>query len=292
MKRIRRYALPLVVFATGASILVIEIVAVRILSPYYGSTIFTVSSVISVILAALSVGYYVGGRLADRYPSSKWFYGIITASGGSVLVTQVLNVTALPAFGYTLSIISGPLISAIILFFVPAFLLGTLSPFAIKLQHKRFPDIGIGSIAGEIFFWSTLGSILGSLLAGFLLIPRFGISEIVTATGIFLLLLGFIPLARLITQKRKTVGLSVFFLIGISAVILLSFTPLQKNVIYSHDGVYERINIIEGQYNGQLARFLQPERSISGATSLHSDELVFDYPKYYSVYHLFITYVK
>lgn len=292
MKRIRRYALPLVVFATGASILVIEIVAVRILSPYYGSTIFTVSSVISVILAALSIGYYVGGRLADRYPSSKLFYGIITAGGGSVLVTQVLNVTALPVFGYTLSIISGPLISAIILFFVPAFLLGTLSPFAIKLQHKRFPDIGIGSIAGEIFFWSTLGSILGSLLAGFLLIPRFGISEIVTATGIFLLLLGFIPLARLITQKRKTVGLSIFFLIGISAVILLSFTPLQKNMIYSHDGVYERINIIEGQYNGQPARFLQQDRSISGAAYIHSDELVFDYTKYYSVYQLFSTDVK
>jgi len=292
MKHIKRYALPLVVFATGASVLVIEIVAVRILSPYYGSTIFTVSSVISVILAALSIGYYAGGKLADRYPSPKWFYGIITASGVSVLVTQALNAAALPTFGYTFSTISGPLISAIILFFIPALLLGTLSPFAIKLQHERFPNVGIGSIAGEIFFWSTLGSILGSLLTGFLLIPRFGISEIVTATGILLLLLGFVPLAKLITQRRKVTGLSIFFLIGVSIVISLPFTPPQGNVVYSNDGVYEQIKIIEGQYNGRPARFLQQDRSISSASYLHSNELVFDYTKYYSVYQLFNPDVK
>jgi predicted membrane-bound spermidine synthase len=63
--QLHEYLLPLTVFITGACVLVLEIVAVRVLSPYYGNTIYTVSSVISVILAALSLGYYIGGRLSD-----------------------------------------------------------------------------------------------------------------------------------------------------------------------------------------------------------------------------------
>src|SRR5678815_2935157 len=76
-----RYLLPLSVFLTGASVLIVEVVAVRVLSPFYGNTIFTVSSVITVILLALSVGYYAGGALADRQPSLAWFFSIIMASG-------------------------------------------------------------------------------------------------------------------------------------------------------------------------------------------------------------------
>src|SRR5437870_2134490 len=71
MKSTSRYLLPAVVFVTGASVLIVEVLAVRVLSPYYGNTIFTVSSVISVILLALSVGYYAGGALADRNPSLR-----------------------------------------------------------------------------------------------------------------------------------------------------------------------------------------------------------------------------
>src|SRR5262245_52404309 len=76
-----RRLLPLTVFITGASVLIIEVLAVRVLSPYYGNTIFTVSSVISVVLLALSVGYYAGGALADRHPSFEWFFAIIASSG-------------------------------------------------------------------------------------------------------------------------------------------------------------------------------------------------------------------
>ena len=76
--------LPAAVFLTGASVLVVEVTAVRVLSPYYGNTIFTVSSVISIILLALSAGYYAGGILADRRPSLRAFFAIIAASGSPV----------------------------------------------------------------------------------------------------------------------------------------------------------------------------------------------------------------
>ena len=72
-----KFALPFVVFITGACVLIIEIVATRILSPYFGNTIFTVSSVIGIVLAALSMGYYFGGKLADKTSSARVFYTII-----------------------------------------------------------------------------------------------------------------------------------------------------------------------------------------------------------------------
>ena len=85
MKSLNHILLPFAVFITGASILILEVVGVRLLSPFYGNTIFTVSSVISVILLALSCGYYAGGRLADRYPALQYFFGLILV-GGLVLL--------------------------------------------------------------------------------------------------------------------------------------------------------------------------------------------------------------
>lgn len=91
MNFLRKRFLLLVVFITGAAVLILEVVAVRVLSPYYGNTIFTVSSVIGVVLAALSLGYYLGGKLADSRPSLEWFFGIILFSGFSVMWLQLLN---------------------------------------------------------------------------------------------------------------------------------------------------------------------------------------------------------
>ena len=170
MTEIKRYSLPVIVFLTGAAVLIIEVVAVRILSPYYGNTIFTVSSILSVILAALSFGYYLGGKLADKKASLSWFFGTIAASGLTVLLLHCLGLLVLPILSGLFSITYGPLISSAILFMIPALLLGTLSPYAIKLQSENFPKLGLGSLTGEIFFWSTMGSITGSLLAGFVLI--------------------------------------------------------------------------------------------------------------------------
>lgn len=290
MKGFKKFSLPFVVFLTGACVLVIEVVATRILSPYFGNTIFTVSSVIGIVLAALSLGYYFGGKLADAYPAEKVFYSIILFSGLSVVLLHVLAMFLLPVIGYRLSIVSGPIISAIILFFCPSLILGTLSPFAIKLQEKNFPQKGIGSISGEMFFWSTLGSIFGSLFTGFVLIPQFGINQIVLSTAIVLILLGFIPLL-IIGSKKFFFNLII---VGIIAMLSASifFIDKPKNVVFSRDGVYEKMTIYDGEYAGHPTRFFKQDRSISGAMFLDSDELVFDYTKYYAVYRLFNPDIK
>src|SRR3990167_7445723 len=121
-KTLKHNLLPVSVFITGSCVLIVEVVAVRALSPHYGNTIFTVSSVISVILAALSIGYYVGGKFADRHPSLQWFFGIILISGLLVLVFHFFSLVILPILSISLSLTSGPLISSLLLFLVPALL--------------------------------------------------------------------------------------------------------------------------------------------------------------------------
>lgn len=283
---LRQRLLLFVVFITGACVLVIEVVATRILSPYFGNTIFTFSSVISVILGALSVGYYYGGKIADKYPNSKVFYGIILVSGFSVLLLQLLSLTVLPIIGYKLSIVSGPLITSILLFLLPSVFLGMLSPYAIKLQKAIVPKKGIGTMAGEIFFWSTLGSIFGSLAAGFLLIPFFGVDQIIFSCAVVLIILGLVPLIFLKFEKKYMVFAIILFSIFSGTIFSIIFTP--RKVVYQGDGIYEKITIFDDRLlDGRKTRFLLMDKSNAGAMLLDSDDLAYDYSKYYRVYKLF-----
>jgi spermidine synthase/MFS family permease len=295
---LKRKLLPIAVFLTGASVLILEVVAVRVLSPYYGNTIFTVSSVISVILLALSFGYYAGGKLADRHPTLPWFFAIIQVSGVVLLLFYFLGTITLPILSSVLSISVGPLASAALLFLLPAMLLGTLSPYAVKLQSIYFPEQGVGSVAGNIFFWSTLGSITGSLLAGFVLIPNFGVDRILIANGISLFALGFVCLLGLGSNRKNLYRSLVVFIPVIGATIFAAHRA-NGTSLYSKDGIYERITIHDGAYGGRPTRFFQQDRSSSGASSgamfLDSNDptdLVYDYTKYYSLYKIFTPRVE
>src|SRR3989344_3080648 len=273
------------VFVTGACVLVIEILATRVLAPYYGNTIYTTSSVIGTVLAALSAGYYFGGKFADRHPRQQVFYAIITASGLLTIVMHITGAVFLPALGMLFSIVYGPLVASLLLFFVPAFFLGTLSPFAIKLHEKG--NETIGSKAGEVFFWSTLGSITGTLLAGFFLIPRFGINAIILGTGTLLGVWGLTGVLFFNQKNRLGIFLAMFGILVGAWLAWHNINPAQANVLYEKDGVYEKITIMDGQWDGRPARFLFQDRSFSAAMYLASSDLVYDYTKYYALYKLF-----
>lgn len=280
----KRYALLASVFTTGAAVLIVEVTATRILSPYFGNTIYTVTSVIGVVLAALSLGYYIGGIISDKYPSQKLFFAIIIVSGFFILFLRLLIYFLLPFLANNFSIISGPLISSLFLFFIPSFLLGTLSPYAIKLQQLNVAKEGVGKAAGEVFFWSTFGSIVGTIAAGFFLIPRFGLDKIVLTVGFILILLGIMGFARTDKKAGKNFLIVIILILGLFS--LFQLFVRQENSLYSKDGVYEKIIIYDGLIEGRPTRFFQQDRSSSGAMFLDSDELVYDYTKYYELYKL------
>ncbi len=271
------------VFITGASVLAIEVIANRILSPYFGNTIYSVSSILGVVLAALSFGYYFGGKYADKYPSEEKFYIIIFLSGLSVLLIKILGVMILPYFANNLSITTGPLIASLILFLIPSFLMGLLSPFAIKLHSIKHKNEGIGKTSGEVFFISTLGSIFGSFLSGFYLIPNYGISKILFSIGLMLVILGLIGLN---VVKKNSIQIKLIFA-GVFAGLLgyLTEENYLNNVIYIKDGVYERILVFDAKTANEPTRYLLLDRSAASGKYLNKpNELAFNYSRYVDIF--------
>ena len=289
MNTFHRYGLYPTVFITGAAILVVEILATRLLAPYYGTTIFSTSSIITVILAALSIGYWIGGRYSDKHCHLDHFAWFIAAGGVGVLVIAVLNSLFVPVIGYQLSLTSGPLLLSLFLFFGPILLLGMLSPYAIALQNAFSPEVGIGTISGRIFFWSTLGSIAGSLLTAYLLIPSFTIPQILVATGVVLTALGVG--IRLIAGTHYQATLPMVFF----AVALFygeGVSPFLSPAIYQSQGVYSQITVFDAPYDGEETRFLVQDRQSSGALNKASGKSAFEYAKYYDIYRLFNRDIK
>lgn len=293
MTWIEKNILLLVVFITGACVLVLEVTATRVLAPYYGSTIYTVSSVIGVILAALSVGYYYGGKLADRFPTARWFYGIILFSGLSVFLLSAIALLFLPLLSSAFSLASGPLIWSLVLFFIPSLLLGTLSPFVIKLQSLTASGQGIGTISGRIFFWSTLGSIFGTLGTGFIFIPHFGVSQIVITVGLVLTIIGLIGF-YFNSGFKKRINKNLFFiaLIFLISSDLVFITSANAGALYVKDGVYERVTIKDSVENGKDVRLLYLDRGRSSGQYLADRSLLFEYTKYYKLYQVFQPQIK
>ncbi len=274
-----RVALLAVVFIMGLCILAMELVANRLLSTYFGGTIYTLSSVLSIILGALSAGYYIGGKLGDARPNATWFYGVIYVGGLTCLLMQTLTVTLLPSISGDLDTVSGPIIASLILFFIPSVILGTTSPYAIAVLNEQTRQ-GAGRISGTVFLWSTLGSIAGSLLTGYVLVTLMGLNSILISVAAAITLIGAMGISG---QWRKR---SVRLLYAGGAVAWLLWfafiSPIGagSSVVYSGDGVYQRITIFDETYQNQPTRFLFLDKNASSAAREGSDDLVFIYTKY------------
>ena len=188
----RRYSppmKPLPLYATvaisGASVLALEILGTRILGPFYGNSLFLWSALITVTLAALAVGYAVGGRWADKGATPRRLGLILLFAGLWVLLIPVLRyplLTATEAMGLRAAV----LLASVGLFFLPLFLLGMVSPYAIRLRLTRVEDAG--RTAGDLYAVSTLASVAGALLTGFVLIPELGVSRLILLIGAALIM--------------------------------------------------------------------------------------------------------
>jgi glutaminyl-peptide cyclotransferase len=290
---VKKYNLFAIVFLTGAAVLVVEVTAVRILSIYFGNTIYTVSGVVGVILAALSAGYARGGRQADKTPTRRAFFDIIQKAGWALIVLFLLMNSALPIVGDYLPLSWGPIAAALVLFFAPSYFLGMLSPFAVKLGQLENPAIGIGSLSGKIFFWSTCGSIFGTILTAFVLIPSFGLNAIIFGTTAGILLLGGIGRALKTDPKKRAMGL---LFLGLAIIVLFfifyASTRTPPGVIFGQDGTYQRLTITDGTYAGRPARFFNQDRSQDDMIFLDGNDLAEAYTHYYALYKVFAPKLK
>ncbi|MFK7802026.1 MAG: fused MFS/spermidine synthase [Anaerolineae bacterium] len=179
----------LIVFVSNFCIMVLELVAGRIIAPYVGVSLYTWTSIIGVVLAGISLGNYLGGRLADKSASLRNLGFIFLAGGLTSLLILSVNITALiipagwPVIGRILVLIT-------ILFFIPSTILGMTSPMVAKLAVKDLSKTG--SVVGKIYAFGTIGSIAGTFATGFFLISRFGTFNIVWGVAFIIISLGLL----------------------------------------------------------------------------------------------------
>jgi spermidine synthase len=253
----------IVVFVSGAVLMALEIAGSRVLAPHFGSSIFVWGSLISVVMAALSVGYYWGGWLSMREPSYAKLMLLLIIPGIVVfslpfIYPAINEWIAMRDFGNRMN----PLIACSALFLLPGVFMGTISPYVIRLAATQLHTVG--STAGTLYALSTCGSIFGTLLTAFYLIPVLGVSNIIHALGITLVCLSLlvVPLIRLQGVSLSRAVATTLFIFGLTdmfwAPLAWTKTLLQK------DTFYHRIRIEEDNE----ARYMYFDRTLQSAMNL------------------------
>ncbi|MCW2955290.1 MAG: Spermine synthase [Thermoleophilia bacterium] len=293
-----------VVFFAGAALMAYEIVGARLLAPTFGSSTFVWGSIIAVFLAALALGYTVGGRIADRRPTAAML-GTLLASAALLVGLSVL--LADPLQEWIIDVNPGgtrmnPLIVSVLLFGPASVLMGMVSPYAVRL---RAGDIDrVGATAGSLYGLSTAGSIVGTLAASFWLVQEFGSDATVVAVGLTLaacallagwagrgspLVLGYAAVAAVLVAVLASSGVTgdqagddvrggtrsyspVFSAGGYKP----EFTPNEGGTLRtSADSSYHNIRVVDypaGQVGEGASRVLHFNNSLQAAATLEGGE--------------------
>jgi spermidine synthase len=201
-----------VVFISGAAVLAIEILGTRILGPFYGMGLFLWSALISVTLAALSVGYALGGRWADRDPSASRLALLLLGAGLWLIAVPFLKHPLLAATS-GLGLRAAVLLTSALLFFPPLMLLGMVSPFAIRLRAQRLEEVG--RTAGDLYAISTVASVAAAVATGFWLIPVLGVNRLMMVIALAL----FAAAALAWSAAGRTPGAVLPLLLAIGAAL-------------------------------------------------------------------------
>jgi predicted membrane-bound spermidine synthase len=235
-ERVKAYA---VVFLASYSMLVIEVVAGRILAPYLGVSLYTWTSIIGVMLAGISLGAYLGGLIADRFPRFSTLGWVLLFSSLGVYSIPALTHWAGGAISHTDLMVRIVLATAI-LFFVPSCFLGMVSPVVVKLTLRNLEETG--NVVGKIYAVSTLGSILGTFTSGFFLISWMGTRNLLFATGIILFLAA--PLFGGFFIRRKRIVLTLLLLPFLWPLHHYGFNPvLDKGTLLFTESNYYTIRL-------------------------------------------------
>jgi predicted membrane-bound spermidine synthase len=236
--------LGILVFAVGMASLGAEIAAVRLLAPYFGASTVVWANTIGVVLVALSVGYWLGGRAADRHPRVRPLCAV--ALTAAVLLAAVpfvarplLDVGVKALDSVSAGAFAGSLLAVLVLVAIPVLLLGAVTPWALRLAVHAVDTAG--TVAGRLYAISTAGSLIGTLLSALLLIPAIGTRRTFL---FFAVCLGLVAAAGLLPARRYLVVPA-----AIAALFALPTGTLKASgdgrVVYERETTYQYARVVQ-----------------------------------------------
>ena len=282
----------IIIFIVEAICMTLELVASRVLSPYFGNSNIVWTSVIGIILLSSSIGNYFGGIIADKKNQEKNLKIILLLASICVMCIPIIQDGFLKFLSSLIVDIKiGAIISTIVLFFIPNLLLGLIIPIILTVKLEKQEKTG--KISGKIYAISTIGGIFGTFLSGFFLIPNFGSVQILFVLSIILLILSGLAYFE---RDKLTIIYTIFLLItniGLFAFYSNSNTEFgeqvlegKKDVVASFDTQYGRVLIYNAYLSNEPVRILNIDSGFESATFTNEDkinELVFNYTKYYDL---------
>jgi spermidine synthase len=276
-----RFSLELAVFICGGCVMIFEINGSRLLAPFLGTSIYIWTSLIGVILGALSVGYWLGGRTADRRPSIALLASAIFVAGGLVSLNILIKDVVLGLIAtFDLGLELKALFAAIILFAPASITFGFVLPFAVRLRLDSVDQSG--TTVGRLYALSTIGSIAGTFLAGFLLIPWIGSTR--TMYLIAVLLFATSLLLAPFTASSKNLSAIVVFVFAVFGNELFAYFQWTQNRVVAIDTEYSHLTLFQPN-DPKTGRKIQAMANdpffVQSAVFLDSDELVFDYNRHF-----------
>lgn len=183
----------LLAFTSGFSIMCVELLAGRILAPFFGSSVHIWGSIITVFMLSLAIGYLAGGKLSTRAVSLTRYGAIFIFAGITLLPIVTSSAWVMETIFIAIEDSRyGSLLASTVLFFIPTIILGMLSPYSVRLLVSNSNESG--QVAGKLYFVSTLGSALGTIITSFYLVMWFDIDTIILTVCLILVSLGVITI--------------------------------------------------------------------------------------------------
>ena len=238
------------VFTVGAASLGGEIAAARLLAPWFGASTIVWANTIATVLLALSIGYWLGGRLADRDPRLEGLCRLALVA--SLLLAVVpfvadpfLSISVEALDGISAGAFVGSLIAVLVLVAVPVLLLGAVAPWAIRLSVATVEEAG--RVAGRLYALSTIGSLVGTFLSALLLIPLVGTQRTFLCFALALAVVAVVGLR----PRLRVVPVLVALLLLVPAGTTKANSSLGK-VIHERDTEYQYARVVEDEDGRRL----------------------------------------
>lgn len=243
--------LNVLVFVAGFVTLGVELSAARLLDPWFGNSIVVWAGLIGLVLACLSVGYWLGGRIADRRPEAALLYAITLVAALLVALIPVVSrpvlqraaLSSLNLENFSAGLLIGSAVAILLLFSLPMLLLGIVSPFAIRLAVSDVSSSG--QVAGRLYALSTLGSLLGTFVPVLVLIPAIGTRltfELLAGTLVLVALIG------LFLERGKSAApaaLALPLLLGLTWVSAQGAVKPEAGLLYEGESLYNYYQVVQ-----------------------------------------------
>lgn len=294
----KKYRFEILIFIINAVYMILELIASRVLSPYFGSSNMVWTSVIGIILLSSSLGNFLGGIIADKndYIRIKKILKIyLVIISLTIIIIPLYENSILECISFIISSYKiGAIISTILLFFIPSMCIGILTPSIIKLKLENIEQVG--RTTGGISALSTLGGIFGTFLGGFWLVPNIGSKQLLYGLSLVVLLLVFI-VEEIKFNKTNNIKY-IIYLFCVITIVFMMVHSIKVNAFngeavlngefgmkVEYDTEYGKVLIYNAVKDNKPVRVFEIDNGNESGTYIDEDknELAFEYAKYYDL---------